>query len=351
MYINDALTVICMMLERAKNGERTTAIHLKSGPGIGKSSIMKQAALRMAAQWKVPVACKMFFLTTVEQPDIRGYGLPSADGKSMGFTTPPWAIKDDDPRYGILGLDEFSQASDDVKKPAAELVLNGQVGDYQLPSGYIRVLASNRLSDRSGVGREMAFLQNRYMEIVVQPNLDAWVMWAEQNNIHPMAIAFAKYRPGQVFADTIPEKPGPFCTPRSLVEAAQYIGKVDNSLFTEMAAGMIGEGTTAEFVAFLKIEQELPTYAEIVKDPKHAKLPDRPDASYAAMQLVAHHVDPNTVQEAFQYLSRLGKEFQTAGLKAVIRRVPQITRTPEFAKWASANKELIFAASAAKAGR
>jgi hypothetical protein len=39
------------------------------------------------------------------------------------------------PRVGILFLDEFAQAEDEVKKPAAELILNGNVGTWRLPTG------------------------------------------------------------------------------------------------------------------------------------------------------------------------------------------------------------------------
>ncbi len=347
MKINEAKDVIKGFLRKTDKGIYCAALFV-SGPGMGKSSIVEQAAEEFATEIGEPVMCKPFHLTTVEPPDVRGFGLPDkdADGnRIMSFTAPPWAVKKNEPARGILFLDELGQASHDVQKPAAELLLHRRVGSYQLPPGWIVVAASNRESDRSGVQRELAFITNRRVIYNIEPNLDAWANWAEKTGVHPLAIAFAKVKPGLVFADKVPEKPGPFCTPRSLVMLSQFIGDMDMGMFTETAAGLIGEGTAAEFVAFLRVAEDLPSFEEIVKNPSTAEVPKRPDASYAAMQMVAHRVDDKTAKAAFTYLKRMGKEFQVAGLRGAFNRTPGLVRTPEFASWLRDNKDLVMAAN------
>jgi hypothetical protein len=307
---------------------------------------------------KETVACRSFHLTTVEPPDVRGFGLPdkSADGKRiMTYTLPPWAVKSTDPRFGILFLDELGQASHDVQKPAAELLLHRKVGDYHLPGTpgkaagpegcWIVVAASNRETDRSGVLRELAFITNRRMAIQIQPDLDAWAEWAEKNNVHPLAIAFAKFKPATVFADKIPEKPGPFCTPRSLVMASQLIGELDEEMYLECAAGLIGEGAAAEFWAFLRVASKLPKFEEIVANPSKCPVPDKPDASFAAMQMISHQVSDRTAKACFTYLQRMPREFQVAGLKGTFNRCPELIRTPDFSAWLRDNKELVLSAN------
>jgi hypothetical protein len=284
----------------------------------------------------------------VEPPDVRGFGLPDKDtdgNRIMTFTLPPWSVKKGEPQYGILFLDELGQASHDVQKPAAELLLHRRVGQYQLPPGWIVVAASNREADRSGVLRELAFITNRRMVINIEPNLDAWVDWAEKTNVHPLAIAFARHKPGIVFADKVPEKSGPFCTPRSLVMASELIGEEDMATFTECACGLIGEGAAGEFVAFLRVAEQLPKFEDIVKDPTGVPVPTRPDASYAAMQMIAHRVCEKTAVSAFRYLSRMAKEFQVAGLRGTFNRVPSVVRSPDFAAWLRDNKQLVMAAN------
>jgi len=246
---------------------------------------------------------------------------------------------------GILCLDEFRQAGHDTQKPAAELFLNRRVGESRLPDGIIVTACSNREGDRSGVQRELAFITNRRMVIQIEPSLDAWVNWAEKEDIDPMAIAFARTKPGTVFTTTVPEKPGPFCTPRSLVMVSRLIGEMEMSTFTECACGLIGEGAAGEFVAFLRVAEQLPKFEDIIANPTKVKVPDRPDASYAAMQMIAHRVSEETAIPAFTYLSRMSKEFQVAGLRGTFNRVPGIVRSPEFAAWLRDNKQLVMAAN------
>lgn len=348
MKINEAKALIKTNYNLSQRTGAYTTMLLVSGPGLGKSSIVEQSAQELSKELNEPVGLKVLHLTTLEPVDVRGFPLPgkTEDGTPvMNFTLPPWAVKQGDPARGILFLDELGQASHDTQKPAAELLLNRRVGDYQLPPGWIVLAASNRESDRSGVQKELAFITNRRAVIKIAPNLDAWVDWAERSKIHPLAIAFAKVKPDAVFADAIPEKPGPFCTPRSLVMLSSWIGEVDMSTFTEVAVGLIGEGTAAEFVSFLRVAEELPKFEEIVANPTKVAVPTRPDASYAAMQMIAHRVDDKTARPAFEYLKRMGKEFQVAGLRGTFRRIPQLVRTPDFATWLRDNKDLVLAAN------
>lgn len=366
MKIDEAKAFIKGNLRRAVEKNIYLATELISGPGMGKSEINGQAACEMSVVLNRPVAFIPFFLSTVEPPDVRGYGIPSKtpEGKMrMVYTTAPWmpggeigfiaeggklrrATKDDPaPPCGIVLLDEFRQAGLDTQKPAAELLLNRRVGESHLPDGYIVTTCSNREQDRSGVQRELAFITNRRTSIKIEPNLDAWVNWAEKEDIHPLAIAFARTKPGLVFADTVPEKPGAFCTPRSLVKLSHLIGEVDMSVFTEVAMGTIGEGAAGEFVAFLRVAEQLPKFEDIIKDPMGTSVPTRPDASYAAMQMIAHRVCKKTAVAAFKYLSRMTKEFQVAGLRGTFHRVPEVVQSQDFAAWLRDNKQLVMAAN------
>lgn len=335
-------------------GERFS-VELVSGPGMGKSEGLAQVAQELCLPTEKggfgePCGFKPFFLSTKEAPDIGGFGLPAKDTDGspiMQWTAAPWMPLAKDPTHGIVFLDEFRQSSHDVQKPSAELLLNGRVGNSELPITWMVVAASNREKDRSGVQRELAFVANRRMEVKVEPNLDAWVEWAERKAIHWAAIAFAKHQPGLIFGDSVPDKPGPFCTPRSFVKMSHIIGELNMETFTEAAMGLIGEGTAAQFVAFLRVVEQLPTFDEIVARPKKCRLPekDRPDAQYATMQMVAHRVTDDTATPAFEYLKRMPKEFQVAGLKATLRRCPAILRSKDFTAWVKDNKELLIAAN------
>jgi hypothetical protein len=351
MYIDEAQRLIRTVYRLQLATGRRFSIELQSGPGLGKSEMIKQLGPMLAKDLgldPLEFAVKSCFLTTMEQPDVRGFGLPAKDTDGaaiMQYTRAPWMPRATDPKHGILNLDEFRQGGHDVQKPAAELLLNGAVGESQLPITYMVVACSNRESDRSGVNRELAFITNRRMVIQIEPNLNAWVKWAErpENNIHWAAIAYAKHMPADIFQDKVPDKPGPFATPRSLVQASFLIGQLDDKLMGEACQGLLGEGTGAKFVAFLRVAESLPKYEDIVADPKRAKVPDadRPDAQFATMQMVAHRCDADTVEPAFEYLMRLPREFQIAALQTVLHRTPAITTVPQFRDWLTKNATLV----------
>jgi hypothetical protein len=362
MNISQAKTLVKTTFnQQLKTGVRMS-IELQSGPGVGKSEAVAQIASELGnPNHNGPgkphrdfigseVGFKPFFLSTVEAPDVRGFAVPAKDAAGvpiMQFTRAPWVPTGQDPTHGILFLDEFRQAGHDVQKPAAELLLNGRVGESELPITWMVVAASNRESDRSGVQRELAFVSNRRMLIQIQPELDAWVAWAEKKAIHWTTVAFAKVNPGVVFTNEVPQKGGPFCTPRSLVKLSYLIDTMPIELFTEAAAGMIGEGVAAQFVSFLRVAQQIPTFEEITKDPKKCRLPesDRPDAQYATMQMVSYRVDKDTAKPAFEYLKRMPKEFQVAGLKSALTRSGSLVQSKGFAEWLKENKELVMNAN------
>jgi hypothetical protein len=355
MNLKNAKQLIKTLYKRQiETGIRFTA-ELESGPGLGKS----EGTLQCAEELSMPtdkggigeeVGFRAYFLSTLEQPDVRGFGLPTkdSDGTSiMEFTKAPWMPRAQDSEHGILLLDEFRQAAHDVQKPAAELALNGRVGESELPITWMVLMASNREKDRSGVQRELAFISNRRMLIRITPDLDSWVEWAERKDIHWASIAFAKANPGLVFGEDVPEKGGPFCTPRTLVKMSYLIDSMPMALFTEAASGLVGEGTAAQFVSFLRVVEQLPKFEEIVKQPDKCRLPDkdRPDAQYATMQMIAHRVTGDSAKSAFTYLKRMSKEFQVAGLKATLRRCPEIVQSADFAKWLQDNRQLIMNAN------
>lgn len=350
MYLNQAIKCVSNLYRlQVETGERYS-VEFVSGPGMGKSEAQYQIATAVKKSMGLKeFGINPFFLSTIEPPDVRGW--PYRDGDVMKFTEAPWMPDDTSPKHGIVFLDEFRQAGHDTQKPAAELLLNGSVGRSKLPIEWMVIAASNREQDRSGVQRELAFVTNRRILIPIQPNLDSWVEWAEDSNlgnVHWVGIAFAKHQPGVVFADKVPDKPGPFCTPRSFVKVTRMIGEFSDSEFSELAAGTMGEGAAAQFISYMRVAQELPDFEDIKKSPSKCKLPDkdRPDAQHAVTQMIAHRVDASCAEAAFEYLKRMPREFQVSGIKAAMRKTgPSLLQSKTFAGWLRQNKDLLVAAN------
>lgn len=369
-----------------RHAARANGVHLQSGPGIGKSDGVRQYVAALARETNRPAGLVTFMLATISSVDVRGFMLPikSLDGQSMStvFSTPPWfptlantevvepdgtwhkigMWKGEIPDIGACFLDEFSQAEDDVKKPAAELVYKGSVGTTELPAGWRVVAAGNRMSDRSGVNRELLFIVNRRCLLNIDPSLPAWINWANNAPIgirpHYLSISFAQKNPDIVFKDVVPEGTDPFCTPRTLClmdrdlmalrsDADEAAGKYPTDpLAREVMAGWIGGASAAQLMTHIKYADELPDIADIIKDPAKAKLPPNRDAQMVAGYMLAHNIDGKNAKNVMKYVGRLQIEMQVLSVRAMTaepQRASALLAEPEFSQWLSRHKDLIIA--------
>ena len=341
------------------------SIELISAPGRGKSELIRDYVNEVSTE-KEPFGFSTAFLGTYTPPDLLGYmfkGEREYDGRKITVTDPTlpmWMITTEGKplwhyKRGILFLDEFAQSEGDVKRSAAELLLNRQLGPWKMPPGWTVIAASNRMTDRSGVTKSLDFVINRRVEIHISDSIEAWTEWAVKNRVQPLTIAFANQNTAIVFADGVPENQGPWCTPRSLVMADRIItslghdfdasGDKGKSSALELVGGMIGDAAAAQYFAFVRLEREMPKFATIIKDPKGVKVPTKPDAQMLVCYDLAHRVDKDTAKPVIEYVERMPKEFAVTFASAACKRDPSLVATPAMSKWAMANATLMAAIS------
>jgi len=337
------------------------SVELQSSPGIGKSDIIAQLIDELSARDGEPWGFQVMMLATQTPMDLLGYMMPDTreySGKSVrvsDWTLPPWMLtREGKPvteyKRGILFLDEYGQGEPDVKRASAELLLNRRLGPWQLPEGWAVVAASNRDKDRSGVTKSFDFVINRRGLIEVVPDLDAWTEWANTAGVMPLTIAFANNNPHIVFSGEVPEKQGPWCTPRSLVMADKLLRRMaqdgelaDSPVANALVSGIIGGAASAQYFSFVRLEQEMPKFEKIVAEPDKVKVPDRPDAQMLVCYNLAHRVDEQTAEPVATYMDRFPKEFGVTFIKAATQRNYKLLTTPAFRKWCSENSSLMAA--------
>src|SRR5262249_6532631 len=137
-------------LRAIARGIRASGYVMESPPGIGKSEGTFQYIEALCRHLNEPVGLVQFMLTTITSPDVRGFMLPlkTEPGQPLRtvFSVPPWyptkaniwvcappasadaevewsppgTWTEDVPDVGGVFLDEWGQADEEVKKPAAE---------------------------------------------------------------------------------------------------------------------------------------------------------------------------------------------------------------------------------------
>lgn len=336
-------------------------------PGCGKSDITSVIRKVLSAKYGEEFGFHSELLTTRDAQDVGGFLLPAkcADGTTTAIYTRSPLLPSREylaaHKRGLYFLDERNQSELLMQKAIAPVVLWKRFGGENLPEGWWILSASNRTEDRSGVIKPPAFLVNREVTIAIDPDVGSWSVWAEEQGLHPMFIAFAKQRPGVVFAGGVPKHEGPFCTARSFTEAANLMSLVagtdangnlnmdmpTDDLTSQMIAGHIGEGATAELFSFLKLHEHLPEITEIEKDPSGAKCPERLDAAFAAVQICIHYAKANNIDKLWTYVERLPKEVQVMAAKSLIEKSGGLLiNSKSLTTWMSKNRALINASAA-----
>jgi hypothetical protein len=344
------------------------AVELQSSPGIGKSEFVAGLVKKLSDRDNEEWGFATMFLATQTPSDMIGYlfkGERDFDGELVAVTEPTlplwmvtrsgkptWAYK-----RGILLLDEYGQGEADTKRSSAELLLNKQLGPWSLgggnKDGWGVIACSNRAQDRSGLTKNFDFVINRRKQYDVTPSVDAWLDWAATHGVSPLAMAFAAQNPQIVFDGSVPEKQGPWCTPRSLVMLdrsmqvkEKRIGRFpDDAITVEGAMGLIGPAA-AQYFAFVRLERELATFEEIVRNPDKAKLPQKPDGQMLGVYNLAHRVDAKTLKPVIQYIERMPKEFAVTFAKTACKRTPELVIDPAMRSWSTQNASLMAALTA-----
>lgn len=341
--------------------DSNVSVELQSPPGLGKSEVVAQLIQELSERDGEEWGYAELFLATQTPPDLLGYMMPETkdfgDGevRVSSWTMPAWMMcKNGKPvthyRRGILFLDEYGQGEADVKRASAQLLLNKSLGPWSLPEGWAIVAASNRAVDRSGVTKSFDFVINRRGELHVTPDLNAWNDWAHTADVSPTTITFANQHPEIVFSGEIPEKQGPFCTPRSLVMFDRLLknftrggNPTDTPQALAMAVSVLGEAAARAYFVFLRLEDEMPAFDDIIGKPDKVKVPAKPDGKMLVTYHLAHKVTPDTMEAVVKYLSRFGDEFGVTFIKAAAKRDANIARTPAFLDWCRKNSALMSA--------
>jgi hypothetical protein len=350
------------------------AVQLKSAPGRGKSEFVKQLVAKLSKRDGFEWGFATCFLATMTPPDLMGYMFKGERDFGDGPLTvteptlPLWMITTQGKptshyKRGILFLDEYGQGEADVKRASAELLLNKQLGPWVLGGdnndGWGIIAASNRASDRSGVTKEFDFVINRRGEYDISDDIHAWEEWANTNGVSPLTIAFAMQNPQIIFSDGVPDKQGPWCTPRSLVMLdrkmqvkQKRIGHFpDDAKTVEGAMGLIGAGA-AQYFAFVRLEKEMPKFEDIIANPTKVKVPKKPDAQMLVVYNLAHRVTAKTLPQVIDYIENggggegMGKEFAVTFAKAACKRTPELVIEPALRKWSTQNASLMAALTA-----
>jgi hypothetical protein len=283
-------------------------------PGVGKTSAVAQAAQEVSVGMKAVIS-------HLYQP-VDVLGLPYiVDGKCE--YAPPTIFPDPnrDTKRGIFFIDELPNCVPAMQSAWGVIILERSTKQYEFPPNWLVICAGNREGDRAGATRLVSALENRMIHIDVTPNADEFLTYGLAQRFHPMVLSFLEERRDLLMKFDPRSAEKAFPSPRSWERASEALSlSLPEEITNEMIRGAIGIGAGTEFLAFLKVQKDLPSLQDVLKGiVKLSKFANRPDivraAIYSTLSYAAESKSVERYEEAIQVALGAPDEWSVVLLK------------------------------------
>jgi hypothetical protein len=257
----------------------------------------------------------------------------------------------------LMMLDELGKAKGGVMNACLRLMYERSLGTYNLHPDSI-VFATTNLA-MEGIGDVVPpHARNRISTLrVAKPTAEAWMEWAVNSGVDPVIIATVQEYPEMLasFEDYEHAQQNPyifhpqaqrsaFVTPRSLVTAS-HIYKGAKDLGTEVLchtlAGTVGEAAMNNILTMVTLDQQLPSWAEIIADPHKTKVPTGAAGKCLLVMKAVQRVDAECFEAWMIYQNRMSKEAQGLFARSIMsNKCPKrklATTVRPFILWATSN--------------
>lgn len=295
-------------------------VFIWGAPGIGKTALVEKFAD------DIGLPCVFLLGTQLAPEDI--IGIPQITSEETSQFCPPKMIARSEPY--LLFFDELNASGQDVQKAFYSLILEKRVEDYHLPEGSIIIGAGNRSHDNAIVKTMSSALLNRMLHIQLKVDVQQWLAWAYENNIHPWITDYITQRPDHLFSEP-PKTEEPYSTPRSwhiLSDALKEYGagekEVDERILKILAYGTVSASHAGMFLAFTKQLGNRHLLNDIIKGT--ARFPDKPEER-DVLYFLAQSFRAKLIHELPKNSSKMNKDtkFLVHRAKALIKELSCIS--------------------------
>lgn len=309
--------------------------YLRGSPAIGKSSVAHQVAKQLGLK-VIDIR-----LAECDPTDLQGFPYFDQETKKASYyPLNTFPTENDDLPQGYNGwlvfLDEFSNAPLAVQAAAYKLVLDRQVGQHKLHKNVAIIAAGNREDDNAAAQPMSSALVSRFSIFEIEVNQKEWNEWAAGAGIDYRITSYMNFRPDHLYTFKPSTSEQPYASPRTwamLSNVMQHISLTTSEL--PILASLIGEGVASEFLGYLKLQDELPSFETIIANPKTAPLGKDLSILWATMGMVCYKVSEKTLATIIEYIQRFSDDLQIVAMREISQRHPELRTHAAFNTWAN----------------
>lgn len=206
-------------------------------------------------------------ISGMDATDLRG--LPKLDGDYVSSTPYSWVnyftAKN---AMGVIFFDEINLAPPLIAAQAYEIILDRTIADRKLADDVLVIGAGNRANDSAYTYPMPAPLKDRFAEIEMTPDSEAWTKWAASAGVNPYLVSFIQWKGDYLYSlDKVKgEEKG--STPRGIVRASTLIEGMDitDEFVSDLVSASCGEAFANEFGGYISVFKSL-SWDKIFKNP------------------------------------------------------------------------------------
>ena len=280
--------------------------------GVGKTDLAREIAKETGRELIILVISQM------EPGDLLGLPVRDPKSKRTVFLPPDWW-----PQTGksLILIDEMNRAHKSIRNAINQLLVDRRIHNHVLPDG-VWIMASANPPDEEYDQVELitdpAFL-SRFFHLVMTPNKEEWIKWAERNGIDGKIVNFIEKFPEFLTEfRRVSMKFEPKPSPRSWHKLSKVLSRMSDEEIREygyvLASSIVGPETARIFIDTIISEFELPSVEEILVDGNESafrklKKLDRPTMNSFVLRLnryienMDENVDPKRIAENIVKLS------------------------------------------------
>jgi len=317
----------------------------KGAPGIGKSSIARQAADELGIDY-IEINPTMPADEVCGIPDlIRVEG----HATKTDYALPAWfPTEADNPEWkGIINFDDALQGDKMMQQTLANLIHARNLRGHPMPKGAMIVVTGNRMEDKAGVTKTLTHFADRMCHINVEADPQAWIDdYAIPNNIDSRVLAYIMNDKAKLNVFNPNATKGPTsrtwdAVSNRLIHVDMMPSKSRTKLAQATLSGELGVGEAVSFWAFCERYADMPNLDEILKNPDTADINHKLDIKYAIACALSSRVDNTTFASAMTYLDRIGGDLSVLLAKLAGKRSPALLKSRAWIDWAMKNQDLI----------
>ena len=238
-------------------------IILLGPPGVGKTAIVAQIAQSMGLNFVSYSITHHTRQTALGLPFIATEVFGGVEHSVSEYTMSEiiaatyQAMERTGVAEGILFLDEINCVSETLAPAMLQFLQNKTFGQHQLPQGWVIVTAGNPVEYNRSAREFDPATMDRLKKIEVEPNLQVWMDYAQEHNIHPSIITYLQSKPSNFYMLRASVQGSKIVTPRGWEDLSKML------LAYEQLGLSVDVNLVAQYLQDEQIAQDFALYYEL----------------------------------------------------------------------------------------